>query len=160
MLYNSKILCLVAHKNKLIRYQMPNFRKTYRTDLVYQCKIHWKHGYVPSSSTRRSSTVLTKCACSINSHITVCKTSPHILRTASPLTHSSEPHIPTTTKPVLLASLATGTLGVLSGMGCPHLPQGLRQKRELWFIAPSPPDQHAGFPSMPGARLTARWKVW
>lgn len=67
----------------------------------------------------------------INSPVTVCKTSRHILQTALSLTHSTEPHIPTTPQPVLRAPVATGTLGALTGMGCPLLPQEPREKREL-----------------------------
>jgi len=72
-----------------------------------------------------------KCTCSINSRLTVCNTSLHVLRTALPLTDSTEPRVPTTPQPVLPASAAAGTLGVLTGMGCPLLPQEPSERRQL-----------------------------
>lgn len=71
-----------------------------------------------------------------------------------------ETKVPITPQPVLLESVATGALGVLTGMGCRLLPREPRKKSILQCITPSAPDQHAGFPSVPGARLTARGKVW
>lgn len=50
---------------------------------------------------------------------------------ALPLTHGTQAHVPTTSQPVLLPSVATGTFGVLTGTRCPLLPRGHREKREL-----------------------------
>lgn len=79
--------------------------------------------------------VLTKCTWPINSNITICKTSLHILQTALPPNHNTQAYtVPKTPQPVLLAS--TGALGVLKGMGCPLLPQGTSEKRSDSSLLP------------------------
>lgn len=115
-------------------------------ELLHRCSGHspstWGRACIPKMTNTNRGLYINICEIPINSNITVCKTSLHILQTALPPKHNTQAYtVPKTPQPALLAS--TGTLGVLMWMGCPLQPQGTRDV--IHYSFPSRPAHWISF---------------